>query len=237
MALTISIIVLASIFGIVGFMRGTRRGIVTLVGTLFGAVLVDLWQDRWAEWLRTERGIAEPATATFAITAIVFVLVALVIGYGGSTLLRKDPKATSIGFGDRLLGSLVGALNAGLIVSYLLRYAEDAWTDGTATALIAASPVATILAAWLAWFVLALVITTSIFALIRVTITFSQALSSQATLQRQRAERQQQEQQTRTLQGTQSTSTAKNNAPATPATRAEADKQVLDKINQRTGGG
>jgi hypothetical protein len=178
MALTITIIVVAVLFGIIGLLRGTRRGIVTLVGTLFGAVLVDLWQDRWAEWLRTDRAVEQPALWTFLITATVFVLAALVIGYGGSMLLRNDPKAPPPGFGDRLLGGFVGALNAALIVSYLLRYAEEAWTNGAATALIAGSPVATILASWLAWFILALVVTTGVFVLLRVTLTVGKALTA-----------------------------------------------------------
>ncbi len=224
MALTITIAVMTVLFGIVGFFRGTRRGIVTLVGTLFGAVLIDLWQGRWAEWLRTDRAVAQPALWTFLITATVFVLAALVIGYGGSMLLRKDPKAPAIGFGDRLLGSLVGALNAALIASYLLRYAEEAWTNGTATAVIAASPVATILAAWLAWFILALVVTTGVFVLLQVTLTLGKALATQPAAAPAPAPK----------PAGSSTGAPLETKPGQPKAEA-ADKRALDKINSALG--
>jgi MFS family permease len=227
MALTITIAIVVVLFGSIGVARGTRRGIVTLVGTLFGAVLVDLWQDRWAEWLRTERGVEQPAFWAFLITAVVFVLAALVIGYGSSMLLRKDPQAAPITAGDRLLGGLVGALNGALIVSYLLRYAEEAWTNGAATDVIAGSPVAAILAAWLAWFVLALVVTTGIFVLLRVTLTVGKALTARpapAPAPTPAA-----------TAGTASDKAAK--APAKPdANQAKAaDQRTLDKINQTLG--
>jgi uncharacterized membrane protein required for colicin V production len=223
MALTLTIAIVTVLFGVIGLVRGTRRGIVTLMGTLFGAVLVDLWQDRWAEWLRTDRGVEQPALWTFLITAAVFVVVALVIGYGGSMLLRRDPKAPAPGIGDRLLGGLVGALNAALIISYLLRYAEEAWTNGAATALIAASPVAAVLAAWLAWFILALVVTTGVFVLLRVTITLGRALGS------------------RPVAPTPAPTAAPKPVagsvkPPESQPKAEAaDKRALDKINQALG--
>lgn len=228
MALTITIAVVMLLFAGIGFARGTRRGIVTLVGTLFGAVLVDLWQNRWAEWLRTERGVEQPAFWAFLITAIVFVLAALVIGYGSSMLLRKDPKAPPLTAGDRLLGGLVGALNAALIVSYLLRYAEEAWTDGTATAVIAASPVAAILAAWLAWFVLALVVTTGVFVLLRVTLTVGKALTTRPAPAPAPP--------TGPAAKPGPAGPAPETAPATPPAKSEStDKRTLDKINRALG--
>jgi hypothetical protein len=223
MALTLTIVIVTVLFGVIGLVRGTRRGIVTLMGTLFGAVLVDLWQDRWAEWLRTDRGIEQPALWTFLITAAVFVVVALVIGYGGSMLLRSDPKAPTPGIGDRLLGGLVGALNAALIISYLLRYAEEAWTNGAATELIAAAPVAAVLAAWLAWFILALVVTTGVFVLLRVTITLGRALGNRPAAP--------------TPAPTPAPKPVTGNVkPPEGQPKAEAaDKRTLDKINQALG--
>lgn len=183
MALTIGVATVIALLGLVGLFRGVRRGLIALAGTLLAAVLVDLWQDRWADWLRESFRPEQPALPTFLLTASIFIGVTVVIGYGGSTLLpRPGPNAKSAGLPDKLLGALVGALNGALLVSYLLRYAAEIWADEGLAAAVAASPVADVLNAWLPWFILALVGTTAVFVLLRTTMRISRALNARPTI-------------------------------------------------------
>lgn len=177
MTLTILTAVVLALLGLIGLFRGVLRGLIALAGTLLGAVLVDLWQERWADWLRSS--VERTAWPSFLLTAAIFLLVALLVGYGGSLILpRAMLKAQSIGLFDRLLGAFVGALNGALIVSYLLRYAQEIWAEGEATALITASPVTQILDAFLPWFILAMVATTALFVVLRATLRIGRAMAT-----------------------------------------------------------
>ncbi|NNJ09667.1 CvpA family protein [Chloroflexales bacterium ZM16-3] len=178
--MTILSVATLGVLGLFGFFRGVRRGLIAVAGTLLGAVLIDLWQARWSAWLRTQ--MEPPGWVTFFMTAAIFLLVALLVGYGGSLLLprERDPKAKEPGLFDRLLGAFIGALNGALIVSYLLRYANENWPSGEAARMIAGSLVAGILDAWLPWFILAMVVTTTVFVTLRGTVRVSRALSRQA---------------------------------------------------------
>lgn len=179
MLLTILMAIGLVLLGGLGLARGLRRGLVAVAGTLLAAVLLDLWQDRWQAWVITTFPSEQPALPIFLVFAGIFLLVALLIGYGGSTLLpRQSPKFLPPSLLERLLGGLVGALNGALIASYLLRYAEQAWANGAAAELVSASILATTLDAWLPWFMLAVVGATGIFVLVRVGLRFMQALNA-----------------------------------------------------------
>ncbi|MEI8307849.1 MAG: CvpA family protein [Chloroflexales bacterium] len=225
MILTILTAATMGVLGFYGFFRGVRRGLIAVAGTLLGAVLINLWQARWSVWLRTQ--MEQPAWPTFLLTAAIFLLVALLVGYGGSLLLPpRDPKAKGLGVRERALGPLVGALNGALIVSYLLRYANENWPNGEASDMIAASPLASLFDAWLPWFILAMVLTTTLFVLLRGTLRLSRILN-------------------RPIDSGATTATrytpppAKTPPPLTPTkdtpppkTVAEADRRVLEKIEQ-----
>lgn len=225
MVLTILSVATLGLLGLFGLVRGVRRGLIAVAGTLLGAVLIDLWQVRWSDWLRTQ--MEQPAWATFLLTAAIFLLVALLVGYGGSLLLPRDPKAKGPGLLDRLLGAFVGALNGALIISYLLRYARQNWPGGQAEDLIAGSLVAGVLDAWLAWFILAMVATTMIFVTLRGTVRISMALSRPAPAP------------IPARPGPYAAPAPKappaQQPPAPPQTVAEQDKRVLDKIDQAIG--
>ncbi len=173
MALTISLLVVIGLLALLGLLRGVRAGLVAIAGTLLAAVLVDLWGERLALWLRTTLRPERPALPVFLLIAAVFLLTALVIGFGSNALLPRAGAATTrrAVIADRLLGALLGALNGALIGSYLLRYAQAAWPDRTVANLVAASPVAGVLVLWLPWFVLAMVVTSGLVVLVRVTAT------------------------------------------------------------------
>lgn len=173
MALTISLLVVIGLLALLGLLRGVRAGLVAIAGTLLAAVLIDLWDERLARWLRTTLRPEQPALPGFLLVAAVFLLTALVIGFGSNALLPRAGAAPARRalIADRLLGALLGALNGALIVSYLLRYAQVAWSDGTAATLVAASPVAQVLVFWLPWFVLAMVVTSGLVVLVRLTVS------------------------------------------------------------------
>ena len=132
--ITIAIAVIILLLGILGVFRGVLSGLLTLVGTLMAAALVDLWHPTWAEWLVQSLGEDKPHTWTWAVTSLSFLLVAFIVGYGSSTFLPRKKNAgqpapgqqqQKTPFKERLSGGLLGALNGALIASYLLHYTRE----------------------------------------------------------------------------------------------------------------
>lgn len=238
MALTIVLATVLGLLGLLGLVRGVRRGLVALGGTLLAAVLIDLWQTPIASWVRESLRPEQPGLPTFVIVTGVFLLVALLVGYGGSALLPKiEPKARPAGVVDRPLGALLGALNGALITSYVLRFADDLWRGNEESALTA-SPVAQVLNAWLPWFILTMVATTMLFVLLRVVggVLRTRATANAAT--RAAAANQT----ASTASATRANQPAPNaaqpaqtaNPPPPPRTVAEQDRRVLDKIKEKS---
>ena len=226
MALTIVFGVTVVVLGLAGLLRGVRRGVVALAGTLLGAVLVDLWSERLSTWLRETIAPERPALPTFALVATLFLLTSLIVGYGGSALLpRLDPKAKQpAAIVNGLLGALLGALNGALIMSYLLRYAEEIWRDDTVSRLVESSLVGPVLEQWLPWFVMAMVAATTLFVLLRLgtAMVRGRAVPPQPAPAAPPAVK------------------PAGTAPAAPPSQAapksvpEQDKRVLDQIKQTT---
>lgn len=243
MTLTIMLAGVIALFGLVGLLRGVRRGVVALGGTLLGAVLVDLWREPLATWLREAVGPERPALPTFLLVGSLFMLTALVVGYGGSVLLpRPEPQARKIPrVLDLLIGGLLGALNGALLVSYLLRYAEQIWRDDTISVMKAGSPVALLLDQWLPWFVIAMVGTTTLFVLLRLTAAI---MRGRAAVNRPKPAPAPIPASPRPAAGPAAPPAApRPQAPPQVAPQAspqasvhEADKRVLDQIRQASGG-
>jgi uncharacterized membrane protein required for colicin V production len=243
MTLTVVLLATVAVLALVGLMRGVRRGLLALAGTLFAAVLVDLWNERLVEWLRSTLRPEQPALPIFLLTASLFLFTALIVGYGGSALLpRPDPQAKqTAAIVDRPLGALLGALNGALIGSYLLRYADEIWVDGSVGERAMADPVALVLERWLPWFVMAMVGATTIFVLLRLTTTFlrGRAAATAAAARRSPAAQPAQPAAPRPA----ATQPAQPSQPAPPAQATpppprsvgEMDRRVNDKINQATG--
>jgi uncharacterized membrane protein required for colicin V production len=231
MALTIVLAATVAVLAIAGLLRGVRRGLLALAGTLLAAVVVDLWSERLSSWLRETVGPERPALPTFSLVAVLFVLTALIVGYGGSALLPKpdaNAKRPAAAI-DALLGALLGALNGTLIVSYLLRYAQEFWRDDTVTDLVAASPVGPVLEQWLPWFVMAMVGATTLFVLIRLLAAIARSSSAPKPVSPQPSA---------PTTGTTTASTQSQSAQnqgTQPRTVAEQDKRVMEKINQVQG--
>jgi uncharacterized membrane protein required for colicin V production len=245
MTLTVVLVATVAALALVGLVRGVRRGLLALAGTLFAAVLVDLWNERLVEWLRSTLRPEQPALPVFLLIASLFLFTALVVGYGGSALLpRPDPQTKQMAaIVDRPLGALLGALNGTLIASYLLRYADEIWVDGSVAELATADPVARVLELWLPWFVMAMVGATALFVLLRLTTTFlrgrvaAQQAAAAAAARRSAAAQpaaQPYPRPAQPAQPTQPTGGAQS-PPPPPKSVGEMDKRVSDKINQAIG--
>jgi uncharacterized membrane protein required for colicin V production len=237
MTLTVVLVATVAVLALVGLVRGVRRGLLALAGTLFAAVLVDLWNERLVEWLRSTLRPEQPALPVFLLIASLFLFTALIVGYGGSALLpRADPQTKQMAaIVDRPLGALLGALNGALIGSYLLRYADEIWVDGSVGELAAADPVAHVLELWLPWFVMAMVGATTLFVLLRLATTFlrgrvaAQQAAAAAAARSSPAAQQPAAQQPAAQQP------AAQNPPPAPKSVGEMDRRVSDKINQAIG--
>jgi hypothetical protein len=141
LAFTIVIALVLAVLGLVGYIRDLRRGLLALIGTLAGAIMVSFWAAQWGQSLAGRFVGGDPQRLTFIVSCALMLWSALVIGYGGGMLLARA-KERSL-FSQRLAAGLLGALNGMLIVAFLLRFAV-ASQPGFATT-IQASPLAKIL--------------------------------------------------------------------------------------------
>jgi hypothetical protein len=141
LAFTIIIVLVLAVLGLVGYIRDSRRGLVALIGTLAGALLVDFWAAQWGQALASRFVGADPQRVTFIVSCALLLWGALVIGYGGGMQLGRVKERAA--FPQRLAAALLGALNGVLIVAFLLRFAVVSQPAFATT--IQASPLARIL--------------------------------------------------------------------------------------------
>jgi uncharacterized membrane protein required for colicin V production len=165
MLLLIGVLLLITLTGIWGMWRGVLRSLLTIVGTLLGAVLVELWGPTWGEQLQGWLNADDPAGLAWGATALGFLVVALILGYGSSLLLPRSGKLHAISAGERLTGALVGALNGLLMSSFLLHYGVEMGSPEFRVA-VQALPILTTLQEWLPWYVLAVVLTMSFWVMV-----------------------------------------------------------------------
>src|SRR5262245_47844929 len=166
LALTIVITLVLLLLGLIGYVRDTRRGLLALAGTLLGAVLVDFWGPVWGASLASRVVGGDPQRLTFAVNSLLFLWSALFVGYGGGTLLNRSKERPP--FSQRIVGALLGLLNAVLIVGYLLRYATDKQPGFAAT--VQSTPLARIFHAGLPFFSLLLTAGITLLVIIRGTM-------------------------------------------------------------------
>jgi hypothetical protein len=141
LAFTVVIALVLALLGLVGYIRDLRRGLVALIGTLAGAILVSFWAAPWGQALSSRLTGGDPQRLTFVVSCVLLLWSALVVGYGGGMLLTRPRERPP--FQQRLAGALLGALNGVLVVSFLLRFAVASQPAFAAT--IQASPLARVL--------------------------------------------------------------------------------------------
>lgn len=169
-ALTISIGVVLFGLGIWGLFRGVQRGMLSLVGTFVGVVLVELWSETWVELLVEQLRPENEAEWTWAVTTLGFLVVAIILGYGSSVLIPREEEPVYLTFNNRLVGGLIGVLNGALIVGYLIHYTMETWRSAAFMETLDLSPTARLLYEWLPWFVLGSVLVFGIIVLVRLLV-------------------------------------------------------------------
>jgi colicin V production protein len=118
-------VALMLLFGYVGFRRDLRRGVMSLSGTLLGAILADFWAAPWGQSLAGRFVGGDSQRLTYIVSCLIFLFSVLVIGYGGGLLLGAKER---VAVPRRVAGALLGVLNGALVAAYLLRFgaASDA---------------------------------------------------------------------------------------------------------------
>jgi hypothetical protein len=104
---------------------------------------------------------------------LVFLFLALVVGYGSGLLLPKQKSPAKPKLQDQVLGGLLGVINGGLLVGYLLHYA-DLLRDAAFSRAVQTALPSRLIYAWLPWYLLAVVTLASIWILLQLIFLLGQ---------------------------------------------------------------
>lgn len=109
-----------------GIRRGAAKEAMGSAGLLLGAAFADAWASTVARWLSDLLGLSRP-TASFVVTLGFLLIGMFVIGYGGGAALGR----TNPGWLSRIVGGVIAALNAALLLSLSLEAVQrNLQTDG-----------------------------------------------------------------------------------------------------------
>ncbi|MCA9878892.1 MAG: CvpA family protein [Thermomicrobiales bacterium] len=110
-----------------GIRRGVAKEAMVSAGIFLGATLAERLTPAWGPWLSERFGLA-PGTSAFLVSAGLLFGGAFLLGYGGGAALGTP----RLGVLSRLVGGLLAAFNAALLLSYLLAWIErDLGQGGT----------------------------------------------------------------------------------------------------------
>jgi uncharacterized membrane protein required for colicin V production len=112
-------IIFVLLFSLIGFWRGVVKEGMAAGGILFGALLADNWSTRVGATGSNLLNITQNAGRFLAIETLI-VAFALVVGYGGGSLMAPPAR----GIGRRLGGAVLGAINGALLLAFSLRAAH-----------------------------------------------------------------------------------------------------------------
>jgi hypothetical protein len=107
-----------------GFLRGGLRELSTSAALLLGILMAGEWAERWATLLTRWTDMGE-ASARFAMSATIVVVITGLVGYGGSAAFSWRP-----GPGGRGYGAYLALLNALVFIGYLINVYIDTIFDG-----------------------------------------------------------------------------------------------------------
>ncbi|MFN8664741.1 MAG: CvpA family protein [Thermomicrobiales bacterium] len=102
-----------------GIRRGVAKEAMVSAGIFLGATLAERFAPSWSVWLGERFGLAA-GTSSFIVSAGLLFGGAFLLGYGGGAALG----APRLGLLSRLVGGLLAAFNAALLLSYLLSWVE-----------------------------------------------------------------------------------------------------------------
>ena len=127
-----AIVVVLSLSALVSLWRGFLREAMSLAGWVVAFVAGNLFALHLAEYFADF--IANRTGRYIVAWSLIFVAV-LALSYALGKLLRRVAKATGLGFVDRLLGTVFGALRGALIVMALVFVARQFIPESELTAL------------------------------------------------------------------------------------------------------
>lgn len=110
-----------------GIRRGVAKEAIVSASILLGGILAERFGEPWGA-LIAARFALQPSTATFAVSVAILLASTLLLGYGGGAALG----AMRPGVPSRLVGGLLAAFNAGLLLSYLLGWVDTVLQQGAA---------------------------------------------------------------------------------------------------------
>jgi len=110
------ILIVLGIGAIVGFYQGAFKQIANLIGVALGIILASMLYQQCGDLLAEESG-ASATTARAVAFVVIVVLVPLILGWI-ATLLTKAASSLHLGLLNRLVGSLLGAVSYGLVLSF-----------------------------------------------------------------------------------------------------------------------
>jgi uncharacterized membrane protein required for colicin V production len=108
-----------------GLRRGVAKEAMVSASIFLGATLAERFGSLWGDEL-SHRLNLELSSSTFAVSALLLFGSTMLLGYGGGAALG----ATRPAMLSRLVGGLLAALNAALLLSYLLRWIGDILRQG-----------------------------------------------------------------------------------------------------------
>ncbi|MCX7860070.1 MAG: CvpA family protein [Chloroflexus sp.] len=168
MMLDVGAAVILVLFTVIGLRRGAWPSGFALMGTLIGAVLVDLWRDGVINVLG-RLGLAAGWPLFLALSGLL--ILATIIGYGIDMIIElglEDAEEWS----HRLTGAAIGVINAALMITYLARYAVVAWSEAAMNERLAMALLTPLVIAWLPWGVLALTLLGGFILVLRIVHLF-----------------------------------------------------------------
>jgi membrane protein required for colicin V production len=110
-----------------GIRRGVAKEAMVSAGLLLGAILAGRFSESWGTELAA-RFAMDPGVARFAVSASMLLAGVFLLGYGAGAALGVMRAGTL----SRLVGGLLAAFNAALLLSYLLRWIDEFLAGGAA---------------------------------------------------------------------------------------------------------
>jgi MFS family permease len=223
MLLTVAIALGMVVLAAVGALRGIQRGALALIATMVTGMLVTLWLPVWSAWASATFNLELPGLVNWLFTGGVFLVLALLLGYGGSVLLPQPSAGAkqAPSLVERGISGLLGLLNGALLSGYALFFAAQIVSASRFDELIAESPLAELIYRWLPWFLLVAVVGFSLLVMVRLVM---RALARRAVQPGPQL-----------APGASAAPPVKPNPSAPPRSVAEADARLNEKIKERLG--
>lgn len=142
--------VIVVLFAAIGMWRGVVKEIPVTAAIFLGAALASSWAVPWGNDLAREADLRTDVSRMI-VTASALLGATLILGYGGGALIASH----ELGWGSRLIGGILAAINGGLILHFVLHGVESFFTGEATRDALRQSEVARILLREFGWILVA----------------------------------------------------------------------------------